>query len=827
MLSRGNVALFPDQIRAQLAQVSPELGAAAPSAESMHLLAIALRTALSLMGVSALVLDDLQYADDESLSALDLLIEAQQTAEQDESPSKRRKPRPSASGPLWLLMASRQSEVPGSLVRWLASTDTRLQQLELPPFALHETEELLALLAEGAHRETARSGQAPGSTRYQDESTLRGLQQPGLAAALHKHAFGNPLFMLETLRALWDGEQLRAFDGHTLPVPHLMQDLLERRIAQLSEPALQLARLAALADDALDVELACVVLQTHPLALAPLWLELERQEVIEGTAFVYDVLREAVQRGIPKSIALAIHARIAQALAASGNTRPATHAWHWQAAGRHAEAAHAHTQAALDAGKRRQRPEEFAHWSSAMASWNEIGDECQLVQARSQRLQSQMMVRGVDEALNEACLLLAMPIDQPTRLRVLMAQLGTLALAGRFDEARFVAPETIHLAETCGDRVAHARAELFLIQTIATHKPEEALVKLQNPRLAADCEGDLENQYEYESAMAYVLRILDRRSKAAKWVDSAVRQAHQLADPQELMTALSNRAVLRIELGQSAGAYDDALRSYALHEAQGKMSSVPMAVSEIHLAASGFALGHLGHAIELSADARQRALDAGATLFQRVAELYLAKLHTCCGSYTTASKLLDGDWSSSAPTHQTGRWMVLARLARLRQLPVLEYLTEAAEAAKQIVGPVSAVYTALEHCQHEPLASGIQRLRHAREIFLSTEYLALAQSAHGLLCRLQLEHGQLDAALADALACWASTKKVQAGEGRLLVWRGCAQVFAQVGEKNKLADVLADFRAWMVMAIRPPLPPLLATTMRERNPDVRWLLGAG
>ena len=57
------------------------------------------------------------------------------------------------------------------------------------------------------------------------------LQQAELAATLHRHSGGNPLFALETLRQAWVD---RGLDGGPLPRPVSVTRLIERRVMRLS-----------------------------------------------------------------------------------------------------------------------------------------------------------------------------------------------------------------------------------------------------------------------------------------------------------------------------------------------------------------------------------------------------------------------------------------------------------------------------------------------------------------------------------------------------------------------------------------------------------------
>ena len=119
-----------------------------------------------------------------------------------------------------------------------------------------------------------------------------------------------------------------------LPRPALVARLIERRLEQLSAPAMALARCAAVAGSDFSGALAARVLGTSPLALADAWCELEATQVLRDEAFVHDLLYEAALASVPAPIARLLHGEIALQLQATPGVAPATLARHWLAAGR-------------------------------------------------------------------------------------------------------------------------------------------------------------------------------------------------------------------------------------------------------------------------------------------------------------------------------------------------------------------------------------------------------------------------------------------------------------------------------------------------------------
>ncbi|GGR33449.1 ATP-binding protein [Deinococcus ruber] len=158
--------------------------------------------------------------------------------------------------------------------------------------------------------------------------------------ALWRHTGGNPLFVLETLRSVLDAGGPAAQEGNpdALPSPPQLEPLLRRRLERVSDPALRLARVAAVAGSEFDAELAAHVIGVQPLDLVQPWAELEAAQIISGSGFAHDLIAQAAQRSVPAPVRALLHASIAAHL----QTRDAAHpkaaapehlALHWEAAG--------------------------------------------------------------------------------------------------------------------------------------------------------------------------------------------------------------------------------------------------------------------------------------------------------------------------------------------------------------------------------------------------------------------------------------------------------------------------------------------------------------
>jgi hypothetical protein len=206
----------------------------------------AVRLLLAAASLHGIVVDDLQFADAESIELLAALV------------------RGDGLELAWLIGA-RGHELPAVAQSWLAARDApALVRIALEPLDLERTRLLLETL------------------------TLADFDAARWVDAVYRHTGGNPMFVLETMVALLT-PGAAALDPRSvparLPIPASVGQLIEARLAQLSADALKLARVAAVADKDFDLELAARVLQRHVLDLAEPWTELENAHVLPRQGF--------------------------------------------------------------------------------------------------------------------------------------------------------------------------------------------------------------------------------------------------------------------------------------------------------------------------------------------------------------------------------------------------------------------------------------------------------------------------------------------------------------------------------------------------------------
>ncbi|HEU4743175.1 MAG TPA: tetratricopeptide repeat protein [Meiothermus sp.] len=163
------------------------------------------------------------------------------------------------------------------------------------------------------------------------QALLQSLDDPQLgelSPALERYTGGNPMFVLEVLKSLYETGQIERGLPERLAVPGKIGPLIQKRLERLSPAGLRLARTAAVAGADFGPELAGKVLEVSPLDLAEPWAELEAAQVLSGPGFAHDLIYETTLAGVPAPIKTLLHRRIAEYLE-THQAEPGRIAQHW------------------------------------------------------------------------------------------------------------------------------------------------------------------------------------------------------------------------------------------------------------------------------------------------------------------------------------------------------------------------------------------------------------------------------------------------------------------------------------------------------------------
>jgi hypothetical protein len=502
--------------RTELARLLPALGPA-PRAPLVRVrleraLDDTLRQAVA-RGLVGVVVEDLHFADAASLELLPGLA--------------------SAVALPWLLTL-RPGEQPAAIDAWLGrEAGEGAETLDLSPLGVAATRELLVSLA------------------------LPGVDAQALAPALQRHAGGNPLFMLETLRA-WRAAGARG----PLPAPPAVQTLIERRLRQLSVPALALARVAALAGPDFDAALAAEVLGCAPIELAGPWLDLETAQLLHGERFAHDLVRTAALRSVPRPVARLLHAAIAAALVRRA-APPARIAVHHVAAQDWAAAGGAWQAAADAAGVRSRLAEQGEALAQADRCLARAGLPSQRLQVLARQFETALVVDALDQARQIVRRMRRIARSDAERAEAAIAAAALHNLAWDGARARIPASEAVRRAASTTDAALQLRATLQLATAEAlVGQAEAALARLQ-PRLERldALTGDDVLACDALSCQARVLEAADRRDEAVAAYAATVERALAQERYATAHAALTDQAVALYYLGEleaSLAAYERA-----------------------------------------------------------------------------------------------------------------------------------------------------------------------------------------------------------------------------------------------------------------------------
>ncbi len=266
----------------------------APSVQSVVPMLAGLLQAALRQGLAGLVLDDLQFADDTSVDTWQELLAW-----------------PALAG----LRFGFASRVDGDIATArIASLGARSDAAVI---ALHPLD-------------------AGAIEPFVESLALPTVDARAVAAALARRIGGNPLHLLETIRHAL--EKHGHLSADKLEAPARVTELLERRLVALPADGLLVVRIAAVAGNDFDPDLAAAVSRRDVLELADAWHALERQGLLDARGFMHDLIGEAAHRLLPQPIARVLHARVASHLAGRGASA-ARLAHHWLCAGDEAAAA--------------------------------------------------------------------------------------------------------------------------------------------------------------------------------------------------------------------------------------------------------------------------------------------------------------------------------------------------------------------------------------------------------------------------------------------------------------------------------------------------------
>ena len=612
---------LPQGVARELARLLPDHGPAPVSPGHPALLQDAVLRwleAAAASGLRALLLDDLQHADGASLQWLPALAAG--------APALR-----------WGLASRPSALAAGPLADW-ADGSGRPRLVPLDGLDHAALAELLASLPSVA-------AAAPSAAEL-----------AAWAQRLAAHCGGNPLFVLETLRALHRQGITPGGDG-PLPLPSSVERLLEQRLAALSPHALALAQVAALVGSEFDAGLAAEVLGSTALSLAAPWKELEAAQLLVGVRMAHETVAEALRCGLAAPVRSQLHSRLARALAAR-HAAPDRVCQHHAEAGEWPAAARAALRAARQAMIRGRRDVEWTLRLQAATWWSRAGDEQAAFTARVDALEPQALHLGLDPASAEAERLAAQAPDPAALAGLCLARMQLAlwrgdgrAAAGHAGAGLAVAAEpTLRLRLQLGQAAGLASAgEPARAQHLSD--PLRPLLDAQSDPLAACALWDLQAQVDH-----YSHRPLDCLQATERMLAAARQAGHVEAE----LGALGTLTGLYDMLGRGADALATGRAARSLHRRLG--DSLTSRAQDLNLAYALFGSGCLGEALELlESTLAYAARTAPASLLHEACQDMLADLWLALGEPAKALAQISDDGGTGSLARRVHRIDLRAR----------------------------------------------------------------------------------------------------------------------------------------------------------------------
>ena len=449
---------------------------------------------LAMVRPLAILLDDLQWADVDSLRLLRYVV------------------RSDADRPILMLMSLRPEEtaVYNELVTLIADTERLglLRRLRLHRFTSAETADLLRLV-------------------------LGGRLDPLSGATIHGQAEGVPFIVEELAKAYRDAGMLNAVDGvWTLArnvsrlVPSAVQTLIQRRAARLPDTTRSLLADAGILGRSFSLhDLSAVMEQLGgPAAdeadlagvLTPAIAAGLLVRYPEGSAadyaFSHEQVRDFVVASLSQQRRRQIHAAIVELMSGSGEPSPESLpmlAQHARAAGKPELSARFALEAAREALGRNAPEEVLRSVELGLPVILEPRDRVTLLLLRDDALG--MLHRATDrlQALAEVTALADALGDPGLALQLMLRRAAALRDSGDEDTAAEVAREVRRRAHEMGDRRAELAADLELGQALLRSPLGEAYVPVITE---IDPDGAAE---AFQSALVLAQALGDDRSLAA------------------------------------------------------------------------------------------------------------------------------------------------------------------------------------------------------------------------------------------------------------------------------------------------------------------------
>jgi DNA-binding SARP family transcriptional activator/tetratricopeptide (TPR) repeat protein len=594
------------EARRTLARIVADWDGGLPDIEGGPLEPFRLRAALTEAWAPTspcLVLDDLQWADDASLEAL----QAWMAYAGPERPQ--------------VLMTAREPHAHVGLQAWLTRNDA-VAKITLTPLSSAAVSALL------------RDLRLPG---------LEADQMADATRTLVRHTGGNPYVLLELLRSdsgAWAGRD--SVDAGHLGYDRLIH-LLTRRFGQLPQRAQSVLQLAALAGPLATAALVAEVLGRDTHDVLQDWQALQAGQWLPEAGVMPDAVRDAVRRSIDEVSTRRMQARLAVHLERAG-APPAQQVEHWLEAQNWDKAAgHLATMARL--AWRQTRPMDAVRlWEQAALCLDRLGGDASTLQswaARAEAARVAMVTEGTAALARRLNQLLDLAKAPAQRLHALNLLCRAQLNEGRGEDTLVPSAQALALARSLRQRPGELTAIAWHALALAlAGRIEEGRELITAHAASARRCPDLRVRLDFFGSLGYVLHLAGHAAKAMRATRRAILAALELGDLGEEMEQTINLSTCLNTLGRIADGVAEGERALELWHRMGDPPSLMAASVLVQLGSHYTSAGRFGEALAVLEGALTHLQQHGPQDWRTLAEHRLASLFVRLGQPARAAKVL-------------------------------------------------------------------------------------------------------------------------------------------------------------------------------------------
>jgi DNA-binding SARP family transcriptional activator/Tfp pilus assembly protein PilF len=408
---------------------------------------------------------------------------------------------------------------------------------------------------------------------------------PFFEARLYGETKGNPLFVLETLRALhgeglltrdesgrwstpWDGTTV---DYAELPLPPAVEQTIARRLDFLSPALRRTIDLAALLGERFGFDLLRAAGDSEPQTLLAAVRQLVQRRFLDETEqdyrFSHDKIRQVAYDRIAESARVGLHRQVAQALEDLAPDQPAALAHHWALAGEWAQAVVYHQQAGDRAQAVYANAEAAQHYSQALAALAKLADDPQckfallLAREKVYHLLGEREAQALDlQALAELADTLD---DNRRRADVNLRRAEYAVTSSDFPAAVDAARQAIHLSQAVHNQQSEATAH-FQLGRAFLHLGNHNATRSQYERALELARAISEPSIEAKSlqGLGILCRMQGEYAEARRHQEQALEIWRQVGDRYGEGSVIVSLALIVDEQGEYAearGLYEQVL----------------------------------------------------------------------------------------------------------------------------------------------------------------------------------------------------------------------------------------------------------------------------